>query len=129
MENNEFIAVAGIVQFDPRDRTTTSGMEVRDVQIRTVGSSKRVSITVWPSHANVPINKGDFIVADGTYTQNQRQNQQGEMVTYHNLSATAIVRIPGDAAEEAPAPKKAKAAAKPKDADVEASDDGDDFPF
>lgn len=129
MENNEFIAVAGIVQFEPRDRQA-AGKDVRDVTIRTIGGNKRVSITVWPDHQHIPIEKGDVIFADGTYQQNQRQNNQGEMVTYHNLSATAIVRIPGSGAQESPAPKKAKAAPKPKSVDAEApGDDGDDFPF
>lgn len=117
---SEYITVAGIVQFDPRNRTA-GGKEVRDVVIRSLNSSKNFSITIWPENADVEINKGDFLVADGKYTQSVGQNKEGEETTYHNLSARQIIRLAGNAPQSAPS--------KPKIAAVPDPSDSDDFPF
>jgi hypothetical protein len=113
---SDYITVAGIVQFDPRTRQA-AGQNVRDVLIRAIGSNKNFSITVWPDKDGITINKGDFLVVDGKHSQSAGQNKDGEQVTYNNLSASAIIRIAGDAT--APAPKVAAAPAAT----------GDDFPF
>lgn len=112
---SEYVTIAGIVQFDPRVRQA-GDKEVRDVLVRAIGSNKNFSVTVWPEKAGIPINKGDFLVADGKYTSSVGQNKQGEQVTYHNLSATTIIRLAGEAGAAAPA-------AAP------AATTGDDFPF
>ena len=113
---SEYITVAGIVQFDPRQRQA-GDKQVRDIVIRAIGSNKNFSITLWPEKANIPISKGDFLVCDGKHSQSAGQNKDGEQVTYNNLSASALIRIAGDAT--APAPKVAAAPAAT----------GDDFPF
>ena len=114
---SDYITIAGIVQFDPRTRQA-GGKEVRDVVIRAIGSNKNFSVTIWPEKASIPVNKGDFLVADGKYSSSVGQNKAGEQVTYHNLSATTIIRLPGeDAVASTPAPTKAAAST------------GDDFPF
>ena len=115
---SEYITVAGIVQFNPRQRQA-GDKQVRDIVIRAIGSNKNFSITLWPEKANIPIAKGDFIVADGKHSQSAGQNKAGEQVTYHNLSATTIIRIAGEGA--APV-----AAAAPSATDAAASDN---FPF
>lgn len=114
---SEYITVAGIVQFDPRQRQA-GDKQVRDVLIRAIGSNKNFSVTIWPEKANIPINKGDFLVCDGKYSQSAGQNKAGEQVTYHNLSATAIIRIPGDTDATITAPVAVA---------TDASEDG--FPF
>jgi len=113
---SEYITIAGIVQFDPRTRQA-GGKEVRDVLVRAIGSNKNFSVTVWPENGHVDINKGDFLVADGKYSSSTGQNKSGEAVTYHNLSATTVIRLAGDGGS-APAKPVAVAAAT-----------GDDFPF
>jgi len=114
---SEYITVAGIVQFDPRNRQA-GDKQVRDIVIRAIGSNKNFSITLWPEKANIPISKGDFIVADGKHSQSVGQNKAGEQVTYHNLSATTVIRIAGEgAAPMASAPAAA------------ATSTSDDFPF
>jgi len=114
---SEYITIAGIVQFDPRTRQA-GDKEVRDVVIRAIGSNKNFSITIWPEKSGIPVNKGDFLIADGKYTSSVGQNKSGEQVTYHNLSATTIIRLPGeDATPMASASKQTVAVA------------GDDFPF
>lgn len=117
---SEYITVAGLVQFDPRNRTA-GGKEVRDVVIRSLNSSKNFSITVWPENSSVEINKGDFLIADGKYTQSVGQNKEGEETTYHNLSASKIIRIAGN--------ETGAATSKPKLELVDPTDAGDDFPF
>ena len=109
---SEYITVAGIVQFDPRQRQA-GDKQVRDIVIRAIGSNKNFSITLWPEKANIPIAKGDFIVADGKHSQSAGQNKAGEQVTYHNLSATTIIRIAGEGAApvDAAAPSATDAAA------------------
>lgn len=114
---SEYITIAGIVQFDPRTRTA-GDKQVRDVVIRAIGSNKNFSVTLWPEKANIPINKGDFLVCDGKHSQSVGQNKAGEQVTYNNLSATTVIRIAGDASASAPAATTAAPA-----------NTGDDFPF
>jgi hypothetical protein len=114
---SEYITIAGIVQFDPRQRTA-GDKQVRDVVIRAIGSNKNFSVTLWPDKDNIPVGKGDFLVCDGKHSQSAGQNKDGEQVTYNNLSATTIIRIAGDNTAQAP---KATAAAP--------AATGDDFPF
>lgn len=114
---SEYVTIAGIVQFDPRQRQA-GDKQVRDVVIRAIGSNKNFSVTLWPEKANIPISKGDFLVCDGKHSQSVGQNKDGEQVTYNNLSATTVIRIPGEAsAAPVAAPASAPAAT------------GDDFPF
>jgi hypothetical protein len=114
---SEYITIAGLVQFDPRTRQA-GDKQVRDIVIRAIGSNKNFSVTLWPEKDNIPVSKGDFIVADGKYSQSVGQNRDGEQVTYNNLSANTIIRIAGDtAAPAASVPASAPAAT------------GDDFPF
>lgn len=119
MSDNDYMTVAGIVQFDPNDREA-AGKKVRDVLIRAIGNNKRIKVTVWESHAHIPINKGDFIIADGSYQSSPGQNKQGEQITYHNLSAYTLFRFTNDETQQAN---------KPKAALPETADDDGDFPF
>jgi len=113
---SEYITIAGIVQFDPRTRTA-GNKQVRDVVIRTIGSSKNFSVTLWPEKDHITVNKGDFLVCDGKYSQSVGQNKDGEQVTYNNLSATTVIRLAGEDTSSAPAQATAAAVT------------GDDFPF
>lgn len=114
---SDYITIAGIVQFDPRTRQAGS-KTVRDVVIRAIGSNKNFSVTVWPEKENITINKGDFLVCDGKYSQSAGQNKEGAQVTYNNLSATTIIRIAGEGEDTASQPVASVS-----------SDTGDDFPF
>jgi hypothetical protein len=119
---SEYMTIAGIIQFDPRDRTA-GGKDIRDVAIRAIGNNKMVNITVWPENDDVPLAKGDFIVADGKFTQSMGQNKSGEQQTYYNLSANVIHNLTAGAA---PTPKSAK---KTKAAVADETPASDDFPF
>jgi hypothetical protein len=115
---SEYITVAGIVQFDPRTRQA-AGKEVRDVAVRSIANHKMINITVWPEMDSVQISKGDFVVADGKYTQSTGQNKAGEQQTYHNLSASTFHNITGNS-------NGVMAGAA---AGAASSDSTDDFPF
>ena len=117
---SEYVTIAGIVQFDPRTRQA-GGKEVRDVVIRAIGSNKNFSVTIWPEKANIPVSKGDFLVCDGKYSSSVGQNKEGKEVTYHNLSATTIVRVAGYADSSPSTPKATTPTAE--------AVTGDDFPF
>lgn len=114
---SEYVTIAGIVQFDPRQRQA-GDKQVRDVVIRAIGSNKNFSVTLWPEKANIPISKGDFLVCDGKHSQSVGQNKDGEQVTYNNLSATTVIRIAGEGVATSNAPVASAPAAT-----------GDDFPF
>ena len=115
---SEYMTIAGIVQFPPRERQA-GGKQVRDVLIRAIGDNKNYSITVWPENGNIPINKGDFLVADGKYSSSVGQNKEGSQVTYHNLSSNTIFRLDGNSdGVVAPTASAPTAAAS-----------GDEFPF
>lgn len=116
---DEYITVAGVVQFDPRDRTA-GGKQVRDVAVRSIANHKMVSITVWPDNAGIPIAKGDFVVADGKFSQSQGQNKKGEQQTYYNLSATTFMNL---------TPGKAPSAGNSAASEAASSDPADDLWF
>lgn len=93
MAESTFRTLAGVVQFDPVERTA-AGKEIRNVTIRTVGlkeQSMRVSCTLWPSHADEDVAKGDFIVVEGKFDRKTGENKEGEAVTYNNLSVGSIL--------------------------------------
>lgn len=92
---DEYITVAGLIQFDPKPREA-AGKHVRDIAVRAIGNNKIVNITVWPSHDNVTLNKGDFVVVDGKFSTSTKQNKQGEQQTYYNVSASTLIRFSGD---------------------------------
>lgn len=115
---SEYTTIGGIVQFDPRTRQA-GDKQVRDIVIRDMASKKNFSVTLWPEKANIPVNKGDFLVVDGKVSQSVGQNKAGEQVTYNNLSATAVVRVPGDSTMGAQEQSVAAATTSA----------GDNFPF
>jgi ribosomal protein RSM22 (predicted rRNA methylase) len=89
---DEFRTVTGIVQFPPREGEA-GGKPVRNITVRQVGfgpTAVRVSATLWPSHAHVPVEEGDVVMLDGKYKSNSGAKDDGTPVKYHNLSVTRI---------------------------------------
>lgn len=120
---DEYVTIAGLIQFEPRQRTTKDGKQVRDVAVRAIGNNKLVNVTVWPEKDHIPLSKGDFIVTEGKFSSSMAQNKKGEQQTYYNLSANTLLRFAGENADgttTTPAPAKAAASAAPS---------VDDFPF
>ena len=90
---SEYRTITGFVQFDPTDRDV-NGKDVRSVTVKQTGlkdQSQLVSITVWPDHAHVEIEKGDFVAIDGKFSVNKGKDGEGNPKTYFNLSASTIL--------------------------------------
>lgn len=120
---DEYVTIAGLIQFDPKPRTTKDGKDVRDIAVRAIGNNKLVNVTVWPEKANIPLAKGDFVVVDGKFSTSTWQNKNGEQQTSYNISANTLMRFGGESSETAPTtPASAPAAAA-------ATPSVDDFPF
>lgn len=118
---DEYVTIAGLIQFDPRTRQTKD-KTVRDITVRAIGNNKLVSVTVWPEKDHIPLSKGDFVVVDGKFSSSMAQNKNGEQQTYYNLSANTLIRFSGEGdAGSTSAPAKAAPAA--------AAASVDDFPF
>lgn len=85
LAEKEYVTVAGFVQFDPKERDLDDGRQVRDVVIRAIGSQEQIRITLWDQFEEVEIDKGDFIVADGSVT-----TREVDGTVYYNVSASRI---------------------------------------
>ena len=92
-EKKQYRAVVGFVQFEPRENEV-GGKKVRNISVRQTGFGQfapRVSATLWPSHAHVKVEEGDLVAIEGAYTANSKTTDDGEKITYHNLSVSKIV--------------------------------------
>lgn len=125
MAESQFRTVSGVVQFEPREGNA-GGKEVRNITVRTAGlreQSVKVGATLWPSHAHIAVDKGDFVVLEGKFSQNKGTNQQGDPVTYNNMSVTNILVLGTLDAGRDDEPVNRR-----DDADFPVADD-DDIPF
>jgi len=84
--------VLGAIQFDP-DEAEANGKAVRNIVIQQNGfgpTAVRVNATVWPSHAHIPLKKGDVVAIEGAYKSNRTTDQNGNERTFHNVSVTRL---------------------------------------
>lgn len=90
--------VQGFVYAGPYERDA-AGKKVRDFYISTPTVSKEdevipdtpVRVTVWPTHADVDIAVGDYILANGTYEIFKQQGDTGDWVYKHSCSANKFM--------------------------------------
>lgn len=83
----------GFVKFDPRDGTA-GDKEVRSFVVRNVGVKDQaidVRCTLWPSHEDVELAKGDVVLVEGKFTVNKAKDKDGVLQTYFNLSVSNIL--------------------------------------
>jgi hypothetical protein len=89
----QYRTVVGVVQFDPKDGEA-AGQDIRNIVVKQTGfgaQAVNVYATLWPKHASLAVERGDFVVLEGSYTSRSGQNKTtGEDVTYHNVSVTRI---------------------------------------
>lgn len=100
MSEKTYRTVIGVVQFDPKEGEA-AGKPVRNIVIRQVGfkeQSVNAYVTVWPSHADIEIERNDVLIVEGTYNQGKGTAQDGSTRVYHNISATRIGKL-GQAVE------------------------------
>lgn len=94
MSDKVYASAAGHVQFDPRQRDV-NGKLVTDVAIKSVSGQKLVNITIWPEfQLSVPVKKGDFISADGTFETRTYQADDGSTKESLSISPTSLVHVP-----------------------------------
>lgn len=94
-ERKDYKTVVGFIQFDVEGRTVAE-KAVRSFTVRSAGGTGGlVSLTVWPSHADVPLEKGDLVIAEGSFSQTTKDTENGPR-TYNNLSVINLVRFPGN---------------------------------
>ena len=94
MADSTYAGAAGFVQFDPNVKEA-NGQTIREVTIKAVGSQKLIKITLWPEWDAVAVAKGDFVAADGKFSQNLGQAPDGSPREYLGISASSLVVIPG----------------------------------
>lgn len=96
MAEKQYRTVFGIVQFDPKDGEA-AGKPIRNVVIRQVGFQQqavKVYITIWPSHEDVEVARGDILIVEGSYTRGKGTDKDtGEEIVYHNISASKIGKL------------------------------------
>ena len=130
----QYRTIAGVVQFEPKEGEA-AGQDVRNIVVKQVGFGQQavnVYATLWPKHEDFAVERGDFVVLEGSYTSRDGQNQTtGEAVTYHNVSIMRILNLgalDNGVDEEVVTKSKAKSKAKAKEAPAEDLDE-DDIPF
>lgn len=91
MPDKTYVTTIGFVQFDPNVRDV-NGKNVTDVTVKTPGGDgKLVRITVWPEFKlDKPIERGDLVAADGTFSSSTYQAQDGSQRTSLQISAFSL---------------------------------------
>lgn len=113
---SEYRTIFGRVAFDPAEREV-GGKSILSfkVQVSSVGVTPLIDVTLWEPEVTT-VSQGNFVAVTGKYSSKPGQNNDGDPVTYHNLSVNegGIVVLNGVAAAPKPA-AKSKAKAKPAD--------------
>lgn len=95
-EGKTYLTFMGVVQFDPKERSTNAG-DLREVSIRLCNhpEGRMVQCALWNnSFADVVINKGDAVIVDGAFTSRVHEKDDGSTATYYNVTPTRIAVIP-----------------------------------
>lgn len=107
MAAKEYGSVAGFIQFPVESRDLDSGQTVRDATVRSLATGDLVRITLWEDFAEVDVDKGDFLAADGQMTTREHNGK-----LYVNCSPFTVayglntVTSSPPEAKEKPAPEK-----------------------
>ena len=87
-----YLTFHGIVQFDPKERSTNAG-DLREVAIRLCNhpDGRMIQLALWNnSFSDVVISKGDEVVCDGSFTSRVVEKDDGTSNTYYNCTPTRI---------------------------------------
>lgn len=92
--SDEYKLVVGRIQFDVQEGNA-GGKTVRRLPVKVAGPQQTmVTVTLWPEHAGVVVNKGDFIMAEGKFSSKVAQKKDGSEGTFYDLSATDVTVLP-----------------------------------
>jgi hypothetical protein len=92
VDSDGFPVIAGIVQFEPREREA-NGQMVRELVVRAFGWREEYYITVWPEHGHVPLVKGDFVVVQGKRRTWEGTDRDGNRRQFSGVSAKTLTRV------------------------------------
>lgn len=90
----QYVTASGFVQFDPVEREA-NGKTVFDIVIRTEGGDgKNIRVTIWPEfQLEAPIERGDWVGVDGTFSSSTYQGQDGSPKTSLQISPYKLVTL------------------------------------
>lgn len=85
-----YVTVVGFVQFDPNEREYDGG-QLRDISVKPPGDpDKLIRVTLWPEWEDVPVERGDFVAADGLFSRDTYQANDGTKKTSLQISAKKL---------------------------------------
>lgn len=105
-EETKYVSGNGFIQFDVKEPREANGKEVTDVVIKTPGGDGvLLRVSVWEELAEVleerglwPLEKGDWIAADGKFTINSWDDKDtGAKRSQPQISAFEIAVVKGSA--------------------------------
>jgi single-stranded DNA-binding protein len=117
----KWVTLSGVIQFEPEMKHIDSlDQDVYEFSFRDASTQRRIKATLWEEHRSTydTLEKGDAVIVDGKLKTNEGTNQDGQAVTYYNLSVSEIAVI-----KRQPKDEREKAAAA---ASSSGSDDGND---
>lgn len=90
MAENTYVSVVGFVQFDVQEREA-NGQDVREISIKPQGEpTKLIRVTLWPEFAHAPVERGDFVGAEGKFTRDTYTANDGTKKTSLQISANKL---------------------------------------
>lgn len=93
MPIDTYVTVAGFIQFEPNVRDQ-NGKTLQDVLIQNISGNKDIRVTVWPELGLEGLERGDFLIAAGKYTEKD-SGTPGK--PYRNVSANKALVFKGTA--------------------------------
>lgn len=90
-DKKQYVTALGFVQFDPNQREA-NGKQVTDIVIKTPGGdSSMIRITIWPEFKlDEPVQRGDFVAVDGTFSTSSYQGADGSPKTSNQISPYSL---------------------------------------
>lgn len=116
-DGKTYLTFMGVVQFDPKDRSTSNG-DLREVAIRLCNHAEGriVNVALWEnSFSDLKISKGDAVIVDGTFTSRVHEKDDGTSATYYNVTATRVAVIPTVSGSKADSGQERKVSNKKTD--------------
>lgn len=117
MSDVEYRTIQGFVFGGPWERNA-AGKDVRDYSVSafTPGQEDEiVRVTLWPSHEEVVVNIGDYIIVNGRWEAGMFAGKDGEKRMRRNVSANKVINagngLGDNVAEKVATPVQAR---KPK---------------
>jgi len=95
MAENTYVSVSGFVQFEVQEREAL-GQKVREFSVKPSGEPKKlIRVTLWPEFDHAPVERGDFVAAEGKFTRDTYTGNDGTKRTSLQISAKRL-NVNGD---------------------------------